>query len=109
MSCRNLRLIISRRRESGELDARGTIAGSNSIRELPLLGVRASISRRTDKRDLESIEVGAGKDDKNKLSDSVKGRNVVLEKKFGAPTITNDGVTDAKGVEPSEKDKKVKK
>jgi len=22
-----------------------------------------------------------------------KGRNVVLEKKFGAPTVTNDGVT----------------
>ena len=23
-----------------------------------------------------------------------KGRNVVLDKKFGSPTITNDGVTD---------------
>jgi hypothetical protein len=36
----------------------------------------------------------------NKLADAVKvtlgpkGRNVVLEKKFGAPTITNDGVAD---------------
>ena len=35
----------------------------------------------------------------NKLADAVKvtlgpkGRNVVLDKKFGAPTITNDGVT----------------
>lgn len=35
----------------------------------------------------------------NALADAVKvtlgpkGRNVVLEKKFGAPTITNDGVT----------------
>jgi len=28
-----------------------------------------------------------------------KGRNVVLEKKFGAPTITNDGVTIAKEIE----------
>jgi chaperonin GroEL len=34
----------------------------------------------------------------NKLADAVrvtlgpKGRNVVLEKKWGAPTITNDGV-----------------
>ena len=28
-----------------------------------------------------------------------KGRNVVLEKKFGAPTITNDGVTIARGIE----------
>src|SRR3954447_9631886 len=41
----------------------------------------------------------------NKLADSVKvtlgprGRNVVLEKKFGAPTITNDGVTIAREVE----------
>ncbi|WP_315374022.1 chaperonin GroEL, partial [uncultured Selenomonas sp.] len=28
-----------------------------------------------------------------------KGRNVVLDKKFGAPTITNDGVTIAKDIE----------
>ena len=38
----------------------------------------------------------------NKVTDTVgstlgpKGRNVVLEKKFGSPTITNDGVTIAK-------------
>src|SRR5216110_2180335 len=30
-----------------------------------------------------------------------KGRNVVLDKKFGAPTITNDGVTIAKEIELS--------
>src|SRR5437870_12200800 len=41
----------------------------------------------------------------NKLADAVRvtlgprGRNVVLEKKFGAPTITNDGVTIARDVE----------
>src|SRR5204862_1511881 len=28
-----------------------------------------------------------------------KGRNVVIDKKFGAPTITNDGVTVAREVE----------
>ena len=28
-----------------------------------------------------------------------KGRNVVLEKKFGAPSITKDGVTVAKEIE----------
>ena len=28
-----------------------------------------------------------------------KGRNVVLDKKFGSPTVTNDGVTIAKEVE----------
>ncbi len=27
-----------------------------------------------------------------------KGRNVVLDKKFGAPTITNDGVTIAREI-----------
>ncbi len=41
----------------------------------------------------------------DKLSDTVKitlgpkGRNVVLDKKFGAPLITNDGVTIAKEIE----------
>src|ERR687884_1915424 len=41
----------------------------------------------------------------NVLADAVKvtlgpkGRNVVIEKKFGAPTITKDGVTVAKEVE----------
>jgi len=28
-----------------------------------------------------------------------KGRNVVLDKKFGSPTITKDGVTVAKAIE----------
>ncbi|MCD6378892.1 chaperonin GroEL, partial [bacterium] len=28
-----------------------------------------------------------------------RGRNVILDKKFGAPTITNDGVTIAKEIE----------
>ena len=38
----------------------------------------------------------------DKLADAVKvtlgpkGRNVVLEKKFGSPTVTKDGVTVAK-------------
>src|ERR1700738_2275027 len=41
----------------------------------------------------------------NSLADAVrvtlgpKGRNVVLEKKWGAPTITNDGVSIAKDIE----------
>ena len=30
-----------------------------------------------------------------------KGRNVVLEKKWGSPTITNDGYTIAKEIEPT--------
>src|SRR3970282_141079 len=41
----------------------------------------------------------------DKLADTIKvtlgpkGRNVVLEKKWGAPTITNDGYTIAKEIE----------
>ena len=41
----------------------------------------------------------------NQLADAVKvtlgpkGRNVVLEKKYGGPTITKDGVTVAKEIE----------
>src|SRR5213592_1984164 len=41
----------------------------------------------------------------NQLADAVKitlgpkGRNVVIEKKFGSPTITKDGVTVAKEIE----------
>ncbi|MBO4368033.1 MAG: chaperonin GroEL, partial [Clostridia bacterium] len=41
----------------------------------------------------------------NKMADTVKitlgqkGRNVMLEKKYGAPLITNDGVTIAKDIE----------
>jgi chaperonin GroEL len=47
-----------------------------------------------------SLEAGV-----NRLADAVsitlgpRGRNVVLDKKWGAPTITNDGVTIAKEVE----------
>jgi chaperonin GroEL len=45
----------------------------------------------------------------DKLADAVKvtlgpkGRNVVIEKKFGAPTVTKDGVTVAKEVEVADK------
>ncbi|NQT29026.1 MAG: chaperonin GroEL, partial [Candidatus Saganbacteria bacterium] len=41
----------------------------------------------------------------SKIADAVKvtlgprGRNVVLEKKWGSPTITNDGVTIAKEID----------
>ncbi|MBQ9421875.1 MAG: chaperonin GroEL [Lachnospiraceae bacterium] len=48
----------------------------------------------------KSMEAGV-----NKLADTVrvtlgpKGRNVVLDKKFGSPLITNDGVTIAKEIE----------
>jgi len=55
---------------------------------------------RFDEEARRGLEAGV-----NKLADVVRvtlgprGRNVVLEKKWGAPTITNDGVTIAKEVE----------
>jgi chaperonin GroEL len=56
---------------------------------------------RFDEDARHSLEVGV-----DKLADTVKvtlgprGRNVVLEKKFGVPTVTNDGVTIAREVTP---------
>jgi len=53
-----------------------------------------------DQRARRGLEAGV-----DKLANTVKvtlgpkGRNVVLEKKYGAPTITNDGVTIAKEIE----------
>jgi chaperonin GroEL len=53
-----------------------------------------------DENARRALERGA-----NALADAVKvtlgpkGRNVVLDKKFGSPTITNDGVTIAKEIE----------
>ena len=53
-----------------------------------------------DEQARRSLETGM-----NKLADAVrvtlgpKGRNVVLEKKWGAPTITNDGVSIAKEID----------
>src|ERR1700756_5628167 len=56
-----------------------------------------------DEQARRALERGA-----NILADAVKvtlgpkGRNVVLDKKFGSPTITNDGVTIAKEIELEE-------
>src|SRR5829696_5950984 len=53
-----------------------------------------------DEQARRALEAGV-----DKLANAVKvtlgpkGRNVVLEKKFGAPTITNDGVSIAREVE----------
>jgi len=52
----------------------------------------------------KALEIGV-----NKLADTVKvtlgpkGRNVILDKKFGTPLITNDGVTIAKEIELEDK------
>ncbi len=48
----------------------------------------------------KSLQVGIDKlADTVKITLGPKGRNVVLDKKFGAPLITNDGVTIAKEIE----------
>jgi chaperonin GroEL len=60
----------------------------------------ASKQLKFDEEARRGLEAGV-----NKLADAVsitlgpKGRNVVLDKKWGAPTITNDGVTIAKEIE----------
>src|SRR5438309_4758054 len=52
---------------------------------------RASLKRGVD-RVADAVKITIGP----------KGRNVVLDKKFGSPTITNDGVTIAKEIELEE-------
>ncbi len=64
---------------------------------------------------MSSKIVEFGSDARNSLKDGVdklanavkvtlgpKGRNVVIDKKFGAPTVTKDGVTVAKEIELSD-------
>src|SRR5438477_1712377 len=61
-----------------------------------------------DEHARRSLEAGM-----NKLADAVRvtlgprGRNVVLEKKWGAPTITNDGVSIAKEIELEDPEEKI--
>ena len=50
-------------------------------------------ARRSLKRGVDRLAVAV------KVTIGPKGRNVVLDKKFGAPTITNDGVTIARDIE----------
>ena len=50
-------------------------------------------ARRELKRGVDALA------DAVKVTLGPKGRNVVLDKKFGSPTITNDGVTIARDIE----------
>ncbi|MFP4246817.1 MAG: TCP-1/cpn60 chaperonin family protein, partial [Halochromatium sp.] len=65
---------------------------------------------------MSAKEVKFGLDARNRMVEGVnilanavkvtlgpKGRNVVLEKSFGAPTVTKDGVSVAKEIELSDK------
>ena len=51
------------------------------------------VARRSLKRGIDRLA------DAVKVTIGPKGRNVVLDKKFGSPTITNDGVTIARDIE----------
>ncbi len=70
--------------------------------QLPAKGIAATMAKiiAFDETARRALERGM-----NTLADAVKvtlgpkGRNVVLEKKWGAPTITNDGVSIAKEIE----------
>jgi len=75
------------------------------IPRVPLLGHKEDVKQMAkmiafDEQARRSLEKGM-----NQLVDAVKvtlgpkGRNVVLEKKWGAPTITNDGVSIAKEID----------
>ena len=78
------------------LSARDVLASSSTGGLIRM----AAKDLRFDEEARRGLEAGV-----NKLADVVKvtlgpkGRNVVLEKKWGAPTITNDGVTIAKEIE----------
>src|SRR3989454_10233677 len=51
------------------------------------------VARRSLKRGIDRLA------DAVRVTIGPKGRNVVLDKKFGSPTITNDGVTIARDIE----------
>ena len=53
-------------------------------------------ARRSLKKGIDSLAEAV------KVTLGPKGRNVVLDKKFGAPTITNDGVTIARDIDLAE-------
>src|SRR5919201_1307069 len=77
--------------------------GKYSGQEIKLDGEEYLIMREDEV--LAVLENGAAKKSSKKLADAVKvtlgpkGRNVVLDKKFGSPTITKDGVTVAKEID----------
>src|SRR5262249_35802572 len=55
--------------------------------------ISAETARRSLKKGIDRLA------DAVRVTIGPKGRNVVLDKKFGAPTITNDGVTIARDIE----------
>ena len=101
---RRHRRLLQVRRHRDQASRRGVPdpVGPRHPRDRPEVGARSTMAKQLkfheDAR--RKLEPGV-----NKLADAVKvtlgpkGRNVVLEKKWGSPTITNDGVTIAREIE----------
>ena len=89
---------------------RGSKYGLDKVRDLPRSRAEPKIWRELKMANAKQIVLGEDSRQAilrgvNKLADVVKvtlgpkGRNVVLDKKFGSPTSTKDGVTVAKEIE----------
>src|SRR5205823_5945677 len=91
--------IIVQRIEEGEQKVGGIII-PDTAKEKPQQGKVIAAGNGKTKDDGKRVPLGV-----NQLADAVKvtlgpkGRNVVLDKKFGSPTITKDGVTVAKEID----------
>ena len=86
-----------RRRREVEVDDEGLRLGTGNI-EMAAKEVKFSTDARN--RMLRGVDILA---DAVKVTLGPKGRNVVLDKSFGAPRITKDGVTVAKEIELKDK------
>ena len=89
---------------------RPSVAGTDEVLPTLAKGIGSHMAKiiAFDENARRALERGM-----NTLADAVKvtlgpkGRNVVLEKKWGAPTITNDGVSIAKEIELEEPFEKI--
>src|SRR6266700_2325042 len=101
------RVIVKRLEEAVE-KTKGGIIIPDTAKEKPQHGkvIAVGKGKLNDDGKLTPLDVKVGD---NILADAVtvtlgpRGRNVVLDKSFGAPTVTKDGVTVAKEVELEDK------
>ena len=87
---RRVSLAVRRGQRTGR---HSCISAKESQRDMPKLIAFNEEARRGLERGMNTLA------DAVKVTLGPKGRNVVLEKKWGAPTITNDGVSIAKEIE----------
>ena len=99
-----------------ESDIMGVIEGSRRIQEKGRLSRQSALSRTTGVEAMAAKEVRFSTDARDRMLRGVdilnnavkvtlgpKGRNVVIDKSYGAPRITKDGVTVAKEIELADK------